>query len=52
MYGYLDSYSRKSKLLQNAALFRLRNWFTAHGKQSLTVNELSVVGEIDAAVSA
>ena len=52
MYGYLDSYARKSKLLQNAALFRLRNWFTAHGKQSLTVNEQSVVGEIEAAVHA
>lgn len=52
MYGYLDSSARKSKLLQNAALFRLRNWFTAHGKQSLTANEQSVVDEIDTAVSA
>lgn len=52
MYGYLDSYARKSKLLQNAALFRLRNWFTAHGKQSLTVNEHSVADEIEAAVHA
>lgn len=52
MYGYLDSYARKSKLLQNAVLFRIRNWFTAHGKGAVTVNEQSVIDEVEAAVRA
>lgn len=50
MYRYLDECARKSKLLQNAALFRIRNCFTAHGKETLTVNEQTVMDEVDAAV--
>ena len=46
LYAYLDEMSRKSKLLRNAALFRIRNNFTAHGKDSLTDHEQEVQDEL------
>ena len=38
LYAYLDEMSRKSKLLRNAALFRIRNNFTAHRGHGTCVN--------------
>ena len=52
LYAYLDEMSRKSKLLRNAALFRIRNNFTAHGKDSLTNHEQEVRSEISALYAA
>lgn len=51
LYAYLDNLCRLSKLLRNAALFRLRNHFTACGKESLTANEQEVEAEIAFAVA-
>ena len=52
LYAYLDELSRKSKLLRNATLFRIRNNFTAHGKGSLTDHEQEVRSEISALYAA
>ena len=45
-YEYLDTIAHQAKLLYNAALFRVRNHFTATGKDSLTSNEQEVEKEI------
>ena len=47
LYRYCLSQTLASKLLYNAALFRLRNHFTAFSKPSLTENEVSVEHELD-----
>ena len=39
IYDYCDDLSRKSKLLYNASLFRIRNIFTVYEKEHLTSNE-------------
>ena len=36
LYAYLDDFAHKAKCLHNAALFRIRNAFTAHSKTALT----------------
>ena len=36
IYDYCDDLSRKSKLLYNASLFRIRNIFTGYEKEHLT----------------
>ena len=46
LYAYLDDFARKAKCLRNAALFRIRNAFTAHNKTALTANEKEVQGEL------
>ena len=50
--AYLDEQTRMAKLLRNAALFRIRNHFTAKQKESLTDNEQEVEDEIARAVAA
>ena len=50
--AYLDGQTRMAKLLRNAALFRIRNHFTAQQKESLTDNEQEVEDEIARAVAA
>ncbi len=39
LYPYFDDLCRKSKLLYNAALFRVRNIFTGYDKEHRTENE-------------
>ena len=46
LYAYLDDFAHKAKYLRNAALFRIRNAFTAHNKTALTANEKEVQGEL------
>ena len=46
LYAYLDDFAHKAKYLRNAALFRVRNAFTAHNKTALTANEKEVQGEL------
>ena len=46
IYDYCDDLSRKSKLLYNASLFRIRNIFTGYEKEHLTSNEAKVFGEV------
>lgn len=46
IYDYCDDLSRKSKLLYNASLFRIRNIFTGYEKEHLTSNEAEVFGEV------
>lgn len=46
LYEYLSRYSKLAKNLHNAALFRMRQNFTAYGKTSLTDNEATVMDEI------
>ena len=46
LYAYLDNFAHKAKCLHNAALFRIRNAFTAHNKESLTANEKEVQDEL------
>ena len=46
IYPYLDKTAHQAKLLYNAALFRVRNHFTASGKTVLTANEQEVEDEI------
>ena len=46
LYAYLDGFAHKAKCLRNAALFRVRNAFTAHNKTALTANEKEVQGEL------
>ena len=46
LYAYLDDFAHKAKCLRNAALFRVRNAFTAHNKTALTANEKEVQGEL------
>ena len=46
LYAYLDDFAHKAKCLHNAALFRIRNAFTAHNKTALTANEKEVQGEL------
>ena len=46
LYAYLDDFAHKAKCLHNAALFRIRNAFTAHSKTALTANEKEVQGEL------
>lgn len=38
LYPYFDDLCRKSKLLYNAALFRVRNIFTGYDKEHRTKN--------------
>ena len=45
LYTYLDDFAHKAKC-HNAALFRIRNAFTAHNKTTLTANEKEVQGEL------
>ena len=40
LYPYFDDLCRKSKLLYNAALFRVRNIFTGYDKEHRTENEV------------
>jgi len=42
LYPYFDDLCRKSKLLYNAALFRVRNIFTGYDKEHRTENEVEV----------
>ena len=46
LYAYLDNFAHKAKCLHNAALFRIRNTFTAHNKTALTANEKEVQDEL------
>ena len=46
LYTYLDDFAHKAKCLHNAALFRIRNAFTAHNKTGLTANEKEVQDEL------
>ena len=46
LYAYLDGFAHKAKCLYNAALFRVRNAFTAHNKTALTANEKEVRDEL------
>ena len=46
LYAYLDGFAHKAKCLHNAALFRVRNAFTAHNKTALTANEKEVRDEL------
>lgn len=46
IYDYCDGLSRKSKLLYNASLFRIRNIFTGYEKEHLTSNEAEVFAEV------
>lgn len=46
LYAVMDDFARKAKLLRNAALFRIRNNFTARNKEHLTANETEVRNEI------
>ena len=46
LYAYLDGFAHKAKCLHNAALFRVRNAFTAHNKTALAANEKEVQGEL------
>ena len=46
VYGYLDIFARKAKLLYNAALFRIRNIFTGYRKDHRTENESGVFAEV------
>ena len=41
LYAYLDDFAHKAKCLHNAALFRVRNTFTAYNKTALTANKKS-----------
>lgn len=45
LYTYLAEYSQLAKNLHNAALFRMRQNFTAYGKAALSDNELTVRAE-------
>jgi len=44
--AYADNYAHLAKNLYNAALFLLRNNYTAFGKENLTPNEISVREEL------
>ena len=46
VYGYLDIFARKAKLLYNAALFRIRNIFTGYMKDHRTENESGLFAEV------
>ena len=46
LYPYFDDPCRKSKLLYNAALFRVRNIFTGYDKEHRTENEVEVFQEV------
>ena len=46
LYPYFDNRCRKSKLLYNAALFRVRNIFTGYDKEHRTENEVEVFQEV------
>ena len=46
LYPYFDNLCRKSKLLYNAALFRVRNIFTGYDKEHRTENEVEVFQEV------
>ena len=45
-YDYMDSMSRLSKCLYNAALFRIRQIFTGWDKEERTDNEKEILGEV------
>ena len=45
LYMYLSEYAKLAKNLHNAALFRMRQNFTAYGKTALSGNELAVRAE-------
>lgn len=47
LYQYFDDFAHKAKCLRNASLFRIRNTFTAHNKESLTANEKEVQQELE-----
>ena len=47
LFGYCLDATSASKRVYNAALFRLRNNFTARGKENLTDNEISVADELN-----
>lgn len=46
LYPYFDNLCRKSKLLYNAALFRVRNIFTGYDKEHRTENEVEIFQEV------
>jgi len=46
LYSYCEEQSRLAKNLYNAALFRIRQIFTASGKDHLTENEQEVMEEV------
>lgn len=48
IYDYCDDLSRKSKLLYNASLFRIRNIFTGYEKEHRTDNEEDIFCEVHA----
>ncbi len=47
LWDYFHRHCMLSKNLKNAALFRMRQNFTAHGKDNLTDNELEVLAEVE-----
>lgn len=47
IYDYCDGLSKKSKLLYNASLFRIRNIFTGYEKEYRTSNESDVFQEVE-----
>ena len=42
LYPYFDDLCRKSKLLYNAALFRVRNIFTGYDKEPVSYTHLTL----------
>lgn len=52
LHGCFSEHSRLSKNLRNAALFRIRQNFTARNKDALTDNELEILAEIEATIQA
>ena len=47
LFEYCSAMSAKSKLLRNATLFRMRQWFTAYGKDQVQPNQKTVINEVN-----
>ena len=46
LFEYCTIMSERSKSLRNAALFRVRQWFTAYGKDYVQPNQQEVIDEV------
>ena len=46
LFEYCTEMSAKSKRLRNAALFRIRQWYTAYGKDQVQRNQQDVIDEV------
>ena len=46
LFQYCTVMSERSKSLRNAALFRMRQWFTAYGKNHVQPNQQEVIDEV------